>query len=146
MLMSESLALGALVWIALSGMLIAELKGRVDIVRLARWQMVAAFSITGAAALVVGGWRSLGMHETGLLVISGICGIFIASTTYFAAIYIIGPRNTALLFALASPFSLVLVYLFLRATTVVQQMAGICLVLAGIVLAVVVFRRNPWPA
>jgi drug/metabolite transporter (DMT)-like permease len=146
MLMSESLALAASVCIALSGMLIAELKGRVDIVRLARWQMVAAFAITGTAALVVGGWRSIGSHEVGLLVISGICGIFIASTTYFAAIYIIGPRNTALLFALASPFSLVLGYFFLGETIVLQQMVGIVLVLAGIVLAVGVRRRDPVPA
>ena len=110
MLVSEGLALAAATCIALSGMLISELKGRVDVIRLARWQMLAALGMTGSATLAMGTWRTVGSHEFGLLAASSLFGIIIASTTYFAAIYVAGPRNTALLFALASPFSLLLGY------------------------------------
>jgi len=140
---SEAFAIAAAICIALSGMLIAELKGRVDVVRLARWQMLAAFAMTAVAATVAGGWPSVGPADAGLLALSSLFGIIIASTTYFAAIYTAGPRMTALLFALASPFSLVLGYAFLGETVSPRQGVGVALVLAGIVLAVGVRRREP---
>ncbi|MBL8583576.1 MAG: DMT family transporter [Rhizobiaceae bacterium] len=143
MFVSEALAVGAATCIALSGMLISELKGRVDVVRLARWQMLAAFAMTGAATLAVGGWQTLTPHTALLLSVSGLFGIVIASTTYFAAIYTAGPRNTALLFALASPFSLLLGYAFLGETISLRQGLGVALVLAGIVLAIGIWRRPP---
>ena len=68
-------------------------------------RMLAALGMTGSATLAMGTWRTVGSHEFGLLAASSLFGIIIASTTYFAAIYVAGPRNTALLFALASPFS-----------------------------------------
>lgn len=117
-------------------MLISELKGRVDVIRLARWQMLAAFAMTGAASLAVGGWRSLQGWQVGLLALSGLFGIIIASTTYFAAIYAAGPRVTALLFSLTSPFALALGYAALGETISMRQGLGVALVLAGVALAV----------
>ena len=123
-------------------MLINELKGRVDVIRLARWQMLAAFAMTGGAALVIGGWKTIGADEFALLAASSLFGIIIASTTYFAAIYTAGPRTTALLFTLASPFSLLLGYLFLGETIDMRQALGVGLVLAGIAMAVGLRRRD----
>jgi drug/metabolite transporter (DMT)-like permease len=134
--LSESLAIASACCIALSGMLIAELNGRVDVVRLARWQMLAAFAMTGAASLVLGGWRALEGWQVTLLLLSGVAGIVIASTTYFAAIYAAGPRVTALLFSLTSPFALALGYFFLGETITARQGLGIACVLAGVVLAI----------
>jgi len=139
---SELLAISAALCIALSGMLINELKGRVDVIRLARWQMLAAFAMTGGAALVIGGWKTIGADEFALLAASSLFGIIIASTTYFAAIYTAGPRTTALLFTLASPFSLLLGYLFLGETIDMRQALGVGLVLAGIAMAVGLRRRD----
>ena len=136
MFVSEALAVGAAICIALSGMLISELRGRVDIVRLARWQMLAASAMTGALSLILGGWRTLGPAQIGLLAASSLFGIVMASTTYFAAIYKAGPRNTALLFSLTSPFALALGYGVLGETNSRQQGLGILLVLVGIVLAI----------
>lgn len=136
MLISELLAIGAAFCIAVSGMLIAELKGRVDVFRLARWQMLAALVMTGAVSLALGGWRTVGLPQLGLLASSSMFGIIIASTTYFAAIYKAGPRNTALLFSLTSPFALALGYVFLGETISRQQGLGVVLVLAGIVMAI----------
>jgi len=139
--LSELLALSAALCIALSGMLIGELKGRVDVIRLARWQMLAAFAMTAGAALVVGGWRALQVWQIGLLALSGVAGIIIASTTYFAAIYLAGPRVTALLFSLTAPIALLLGYVVLDETISPRQGIGIVCVLVGIVLAIGMPRR-----
>lgn len=141
MLVSELLAIAAATCIALSGMLISELKGRVDVVRLARWQMYAATAMTGFASLAVGGWRTLDAGHAALLAASGFSGIIIASTTYFGAIYAAGPRVTALLFSLTSPIALLLGYAVLGETVSARQGAGVACVLAGIVLAIGMPRR-----
>jgi len=133
---SELLAIGAATCIALSGMLIAELTGKVHVLRLARWQLTAAFVMTALAAVVTGGWRTLDQSAMVYLALSSLFGIIIASTTYFATIYAIGPRSTALLFSLTSPFALVLGYGFLGETISLRQGLGIALVIAGIVLAI----------
>lgn len=145
MFVSELLALSAAICIALSGMLINELKGRVDVIRLARWQMLCALAMTGAITLWQGGWRTVGMNELWLLGASSLFGIIIASTTYFAAIYTAGPRTTALLFTLASPFSLVLGYAFLGETITWRQAFGVLLVLVGILMAIGMRRRETVP-
>lgn len=136
MYVSEILALAAATCIAMSGMLIGELKGRVNVFRLARWQMVASFLMTGAASLAVGGWHSLEPWQIGYLALSSGFGIVIATTTYFAAIYIAGARTTALLFSLASPFALLLGYTILGETISLRQSAGVLLVLLGVILAI----------
>lgn len=146
MFVSEGLALAAALCIALSGMLISELKGRVDVVRLARWQMLASFAMTAVAATLLDGWKTIGPQALWQLALSGLFGIIIASTTYFAAIYVAGPRTTALLFTLASPFSLLLGYGFLGETVSIGQAAGVALVLAGILIAIGMRRRDTVPA
>ena len=122
-------------------MLLSELKGRVPLIQLARWQMCAAFAITALVSLAAGGWQTLGMQEFWLLAGSGVTGITLASTTYFATIYAVGPRITALLFSLTSPFALVLGYFALGETVTAWQALGVALVLAGIVLAIGMPRR-----
>jgi drug/metabolite transporter (DMT)-like permease len=117
-------------------MLVMELRGRVDVFRLARWNMVSALVMTGAASLAVGGWRALTAWQAGLLAASSLFGIIIATTAYYATIYAAGPRNTALLFSLASPFALLLGYFVLGETISWRQSLGILLVLCGIVLAI----------
>ena len=132
---AEILALSAAVCIAMSGMLVSELQGRLPLLDLARLQMIAAFLMTGAVSLVLGGWRTVELWQFGYLAVSSLFGIIIASTTYFATIYAAGPRTTALLFSLASPFAVVLGYVFLGETLSGRQGIGIACVLAGIVVS-----------
>lgn len=144
MYISEILALAAATCIAMSGMLVSEVKGRIDIFRLARWQMIASFLMTAAASLAVGGWRTLEPWQLGYLGASSGFGIVIATTTYFAAIYIAGARTTALLFSLASPFALLLGYVVLGETIDLQQGVGVVFVLSGILLAIgLPARKSP---
>jgi drug/metabolite transporter (DMT)-like permease len=117
-------------------MLVMELNGRVDAFRLARWNMLSALVMTGAASLAVGGWRALAAWQVGLLAASSLFGIIIATTAYYATIYAAGPRNTALLFSLASPFALLLGYFVLGETISSRQALGILLVLCGILFAI----------
>lgn len=145
MLISEALALGSAICMALSSMFINELNGRVPLMRLARWQITAAFLMTALAATALGGWATLGTWEFSALAGSGLFGIVLASTTYFAAIYAAGPRVTALLFSLASPFALAMGYVVFGETISAMQGAGVALILCGIVIAIGVRRRRPAP-
>ncbi|WP_165823376.1 DMT family transporter [Metarhizobium album] len=143
MFVSEAFALSSAVCIALSSMFINELNGRVPLLRLARWQITAGFVITACAALALGGWRTLESWQVWYLAASGVFGIAIASTTYFAAIYIAGPRLTALLFSLASPFALIMGYVAFGETITGTQGLGVGLILTGIIIAIGVRRRRP---
>lgn len=145
MFVSEALAIGSATCIALSSMFINELNGRVPLMQLARWQLTAAFLMTAVAATLVGGWTTLGAWQVGSLAASSVFGIVIASTTYFAAIYTAGPRVTALLFSLASPFALVFGYVALGETINLTQAMGVVLILCGIVIAIGFRRRRPAP-
>ena len=136
MYLAEILALGAAICIAMSSMLVNELRGRLPLLDLARLQMGAAFVMTAAVSLAVGGWRTVEPWQLGFLAASSLFGIIIASTTYFAAIYAAGPRTTALLFSLTAPFAVLLGYLFLGETLDGRQGLGICCVLAGILMAI----------
>lgn len=136
MLISEAFAVSAAVCTALSAMLLSELKGRVPLMQLVRWQVCAGFAMTAMASLALGGWRSLHPWQFWLLAASGIVGIAVAGTSYFATIYAVGPRITALLFSLTAPFALLLGYLVLGETIGILQGLGVALVLAGIVLAI----------
>ena len=137
----ELLAIAAALCIAFNSMLISELRGRLPLLQLTRWQMIGTFAMTGAVSLVLGGWRTIGAWEFGMLALSSMFGIMLASTTYFATIYAVGPRITALLFSLTSPFALALGYVFLGETISPRQGLGVALVLAGVVLAVGAPRR-----
>nr|WP_281502999.1 DMT family transporter [Ancylobacter crimeensis] len=142
--MPEIMAVGAAACIALSAMFISELNGRVGLFRLTRWQMSAAFLMTSALASLLGGWGSISLHGLGLLAASSVFGIMIATTAYFATIYAAGPRVTALLFSLTSPFALALGYVVFGETVTLRQSVGVVLVLSGVALAI--RARSPAPA
>ena len=131
---SEAMAVGTAICIALGSMLANELKGRIDVPRLIRWQFVSAFVMSAIASLFLGDWASLTVRHLWLMALSSLCGVIIAGTTYFNSIYRAGPRVTALLFSLCSPFALLLGYVVLDETITLRQGGGVALVLLGIVL------------
>lgn len=146
MYISELLAISSAACVALSAILIGELKGRVPLIVLTRWQMFAGFAITGAASLVTGGWRAIEPWQAGTLALSGLFGIIIASSAYFAAIYIAGARMTSLLYSLTAPFAVLFGYLGLGETITGQQGIGIGLVVAGVALAICGPKEGNSPA
>jgi drug/metabolite transporter (DMT)-like permease len=130
------LSLAAAATFALSAMQIDSVTGRVGALQLARWQMGLAFAMTAAASLALGGWRTVGMAEFLWLAGSSAAGIMLATSTYVATIQLLGPRLNALVFTLSAPFALALGYGFRGETVTLAQGAGVALILAGIVLAI----------
>jgi drug/metabolite transporter (DMT)-like permease len=130
------LSLGAAATFALSAMLIDRVNGRVALMQLARWQMGIAFVVTAIVSGLIGGWQTVEGWQFCLLAGSAAAGIMLASLTYFGSIMLAGPRISALLFSLASPFALAMGYVALGETVTPGQGAGIALILAGIVLAI----------
>jgi drug/metabolite transporter (DMT)-like permease len=139
--MSEAFAILSACCAALSSVFLGELKGKIPLLQLVRWQMLAALAMTGAVSLALGGWRTVEPWQFGLLLLSGVAGIVVAGTAYVATIHATGPRITALLFSLTSPFTLCLGYLVLGETINRQQGFGVFLVLVGIALAIGIPRR-----
>ncbi len=135
-MLAVGLSLAAAASFALSAMQIDSLTGRVGALQLARWQMGLAFLMTAAASLALGGWRTVGLEGVLWLAGSSFVGIMLATTCFIATIQLIGPRLNALVFTLAAPFALVMGYAFRGETVTLTQSAGVGLILAGIVLAI----------
>lgn len=138
------LSLGAAVTFSLSAMAVSAVAGRVGVWQLGRWQMGIAFALTAVCATFVGGWATVQPWQFGMLAASAATGIMLATTTYLAAIHAAGPRVTALLFALASPFAVLEGWLFLDERLGMVQLSGIGLILFGIVLAILA-ENDPHP-
>lgn len=141
MFLSEIPAIASAFCLALRSMLIGELKGRMSLLQLARRQMGSTVAMTGAASLVIDGWRTLQRWTVGLLAASSVFGIMFATTTDFATIYTVGPRTGALLYSLKAPFALLLGYVGPGETITWAQGVGVALVLLGVVLAIGLPRR-----
>lgn len=77
----------------------------------------------------------------GLLLVSGVIGIGIADTAFFAALNLLGPRRTLLIKILTSPTVALLALLFLREQLTANAWCGILLTLLGV--AWVISERVP---
>lgn len=130
------LSLAAAASFALSAMQIDSLTGRVGALQLARWQMTMAFGMTAAASLALGGWRTVGLEQFAWLAGSSVVGIMLATVCFVATIQLLGARLNALVFTLSAPFALIMGYAFRGETVNLLQGAGVGLILAGIVLAI----------
>ena len=78
-----------------------------------RWRMLFASLILCVIVAFTGGWRSLSGDAVGLLVVSGLIGIFIGDTALFACMNRLGPRRSGILFATHALFSVLLAWAFL---------------------------------
>ena len=65
-------------------MFLTELKGRVPLVQLARWQMMAAFAMTGIVSLVIGGWVADSWIGNSALLASPILRAGVSSAMHIA--------------------------------------------------------------
>src|SRR5262245_13010814 len=119
--MSEAFAIASAFCLALSLMLISELKGRIPVLQLCLWQQLVAFVLTGAISWVLEDWRMVDLRHALLLSASGVCGIVIASTAYVEAIHRAGPRIAGLLFSLTAPIALGLGYVVLGEAVTLPQ-------------------------
>jgi drug/metabolite transporter (DMT)-like permease len=137
------LSLCAAASFAFSSIQIDGVSRQVGALQAVRWQMGFAFLMTAAAALVVGGWRTIGVDEFLWLAASSAAAVMIGGLTYVAAIKTMGPRLFALFFTLSAPFALALGYLFRGETVTGTQGIGVVLILCGIVAAIFASGDDP---
>ena len=130
------LSLAAAACFALGSLYVDGVSSRVGALQLVRWQMIFACLLTAAAALVLGGWRTVTPDGFLWLAASSATGVMVGGLTYIAAIKTLGPRLFALFFTLSAPFALALGFLFRGETISPAQGLGVVLILAGIVLAI----------
>lgn len=76
------------------------------------------------------------MDTWGLMVLSGLVGIFLGDTTLFAAMNRLGPRRSGVLFATHALFTALLGYLFLNERLGAQVYLGAAITVAGVMVAV----------
>ena len=106
-----------------------------------RWRLFFALCLLWLAAAVSGQWRSLDLHASGLLVLSGLIGIFIGDTALFACMNRLGPRRCGILFATHAMFSAALAWPFLGETLWGWTLVGSTLLVAGVMVAIAWGRR-----
>jgi drug/metabolite transporter (DMT)-like permease len=133
-------ALAALCW-AVGSVLSAQAASRMGAFAFTRWRLFFALCLLWAVAAWSGQWRSLDLHATGLLVLSGLVGIFVGDTALFACMNRLGPRRCGILFATHALFSVVLAWLFLGETLWGWTLAGSGLLVSGVMVAIAWGRR-----
>ncbi len=137
----DLLALGAAACWALASLLSVSPSRHLGAFAFTRWRMLMVALMLWAVALATGGWRSLVPEAWGVMVLSGLIGIFIGDTALFAAMNRLGPRRSGVLFATHAMFS-ALLGLWLLGERMNQQAAwGSALTVAG-VMSAILFGRN----
>ena len=104
--------------------------------------MLCAAIMLWLIAAVTGGWITLSANNLGLLVVSGIIGIFIGDTALFGAMNRLGPRRAGVLFATHSVFSVLLAYIFLGETQWGLTLVGSSLLVSGVMVAILFGKRK----
>jgi drug/metabolite transporter (DMT)-like permease len=135
-LLAVAFSLAAAACFAFSSLQVAGVDRQVGALQLVRWQMVLACLMTACAGAMVGGWQSISATAFLWLAASSVAAVMVGGLTYMAAIRVIGPRIFALFFTLSAPFALGLGYVFRGEAISLPQGAGVGLILAGIVLAI----------
>jgi len=136
------MALAAAACWALGSLLSAQASSHLGAFAFTRWRMLCAASLLWLIAAISGGWATLAFSSFGLLLLSGVIGIFIGDTALFAAMNRLGPRRAGVLFATHSLFSVVLAYFFLGETLWGWTLIGSSLLVSGVMTAVFFGKRK----
>lgn len=131
----------ALTW-AFAGIVSANPAKALGALAFNRIRMAMVFAMLAAWTLLSGGWTTLSPDIAWPLVVSGFIGIFIGDTALFLTMNRLGPRRTAILFALNAPMSVGLGWLLLGETLHRQTLLGIAITLGGVILAIIYGKRK----
>ena len=134
-------ALAALCW-AVGSIFSANASSRMGAFAFTRWRLFFALTLLWALAAFTGQWRSLDGPAVGLLVVSGLIGIFIGDTALFACMNRLGPRRSGVIFATHALFSVLLAWVFLGETLWGWTLAGSALLVSGVMVAIAWGRRT----
>lgn len=138
----ELAALGAATCWALTGIISAGPAGHLGAPAFNRLRQIFVTAMLALYVLATGSWRELEMANVLPLLASGFIGIFIGDTLLFATLNRVGPRRSGILFALNAPIAAILGWLLLDETLTVKALAGMALVVAGVLLAILFGKRR----
>ena len=133
----------AFLWAA-AAMLFAHLGRKLEplALNLLKCSLALCFVCITLVALEGRVWpEGIGLVEMGWLALSGVVGLTLGDTAYFAALVRLGPRRTLLLWALAPPATAVLAVPILGEPLTATMAAGIALTAGGV--AWVIRERSP---
>ncbi len=138
----ELAALGAALTWAITGIISPAPAAHLGTIGFNRIRMSAMFVIIGTYVWFAGTWQTIPMDSMAEVMLSGLIGIFLGDTALFATMNRLGPRRTAMLFSLNAPISAVLGYFFLAEVLETNEILGICIVTAGVILAIMFGKRR----
>ncbi|WP_193176789.1 DMT family transporter [Oricola nitratireducens] len=134
-------ACAAMTW-AFSAVIAAGPSSQFGAIAFNRLRMGIVLVMLVIIVAITGGWRTLRPEFLGPLAPSGFIGIFLGDTCLFLTMNRMGPRRSNILFSTNAPMSAVLGWLFLGEAIVPQKIAGIAIVFAGVILAIVFGKRR----
>ncbi len=138
----ELAALGAATCWALTGIISAGPAGHLGAPAFNRLRQIFVTAMLALYVLATGSWRELEAANVLPLLASGFIGIFIGDTLLFATLNRVGPRRSGILFALNAPIAAILGWLLLGETLTTKAVAGMALVVAGVLLAILFGKRR----
>ncbi len=138
----DLLALGAAACWAFTSVLSAPYARHLGAFAFTRWRMLLVALMLWPVVLFMGSWQGLTWADCGVMVVSGLVGIFVGDTALFAAMNRLGPRRTGVLFATHAFFSAVMGYWVFGEHMGAQAMLGGLLVVGGVMTAIFLGRHK----
>ncbi len=139
--MHELAALGTAFCWAITPLVSAAPAGHFGAFAFNRLRQTSVAILLAVFVIITGRWHSLSLQDAGLLVLSGVVGIFVGDTLLFAALNRLGPRRNGVVFALNAPLTAVLGWLLLDESLPHMAVAGIGLTITGVMLAILFGQR-----
>ena len=136
------LALGAAACWALTGLISAPQARHLGAFAFTRWRMGLVFVMLLPVVLINDAWHSISWAQAGVLMVSGLIGIFVGDTALFASMNRLGPRRTGVLFATHALFSALLGFWVLDERMGAQALLGGALVVGGVMTAIALGSRK----
>ena len=131
----------ALLW-AISSVVYSRLGLKIAPLQLNLYKGLIAIAFIAITLVIQGtAWTQISTSSVVLLLISGICGIGLGDTAYFAALNSLGARRTLLLETSSPPMGALLALIFIGEQLSSIAWCGILLTILGI--AWVISERNP---
>ena len=141
MLIDELAALSASLCFAVAGLLAVEPSRVLGAIRFNQIRMLVISVLLLTVSWFSDGIDTLSMDVLPVLVISGLVGIFLGDTFFFAGLRRVGPRRNAVMFALNAPLTAIAGIFFLDEVLSFPVFLGCLFVTSGVMIAVVYGRR-----
>lgn len=138
----ELAALGAATCWAITGIIAAVPAGHLGAIVFNQFRQVFVSLLLLAYVLISGIWRELDVNTLIPLLLSGFIGIFIGDSLLFTALNRLGPRRSGILFALNAPMAAILGFFFLGEELSLKSIAGITIIIIGVLLAIIFGKRR----